>query len=108
MKLKFHLRLMENNLTIQIIKEISDINPNNKYIAEIKGYTKQIIGTHLDGTKFTSKKCKSKIMAIETMTKSEQETDTKVENISKLFKKKDKENMTTAIENITHHEKVLS
>jgi len=28
---------MENNLTIQIIKEISEINPNNKYIAEIKG-----------------------------------------------------------------------
>jgi len=47
-------------------------------------------------------------MVIETMTKSEQETDTKVENISKLFKKKDKEKMTTAIENITHHEKCLS
>jgi len=42
MKLKFHLRLIENSFTRQVTKKINEISPNNKYATEIIASKKNV------------------------------------------------------------------
>ena len=103
MKLKYAMKLEENDYTKTILNEWTEINPKNIFNTRLDPIMNDIQGVHLNGDPFNLReKCEIKIATLDELNAENQKNDLTAKKLKRIYVVKDKRRMCEEIEKLVH------